>query len=360
MELTNRLKRKYSRACTIENKSDSNSFQNDTEITKATNEDFEKIIKEMKNSDAVGIDGIQLKHIKGSVQNCSIMMTYLVNCIIKTNKWPTKMKIQVIRPIYKNGVKNNMDNYRPISILPVLNKLTEKFFANQLQDFLQINKIISEEQFGFQRGKGTVDALMKLNEEVSKALDEKKKVGLIFIDLQKAFDTVCRKKLIDKLRHYGLSRQFCGLLKSYLTDRFSCCRVEQLYSPFIKSDMGVPQGSILGPILFLIYMNDINKDNVLNLILFADDIVCVVTETNEDTLVLKIQQNLNAIQHWCLKNDLFISESKTKIMILTPKEPAFTFVLHEEKCSSTQRYTICSKIEAVSSAVYLGMVLDAK
>ena len=361
-DLTNRLKNKYRRKGKIKEKSRSEkNMRNENECVKATTQDFTKIIQNMKNSDSEGIDELCLKFFKHEPRNTAEMLMKLANCIMDTKVWPQNMKIQVVRPIYKKGKKNDLDNYRPISILPVINKMIEKFFVDQLQSFLDKWDIIIKEQFGFQKGKGTVEAIKEINEKISSALNNGKHVGAIFIDLQKAFDTINRKKLIEKLERNGLGKGFCGVLKSYLENRKSCIRLDNDYSDMTTTTYGVPQGSILGPILFLIYMNDINLKKKLNLILFADDIMSLEIENTFDELNSKLQRSLNLIQDWCQTNELYISEEKTKFIIFNNKldiQPKL--FLHKEKCNRKTCKSACNEIIRVKQIKYLGIEIDEK
>ena len=315
----------------------------------------------MKNTNSQGVDNLSLKYFKKSAKTTAELLTRLTNCIIETERWPRKMKIQVVRPIYKKGAKNNFDNYRPIAILPVLNKMIESFFVGQLKDFLAEGNILINEQFGFQKGKGTNEALKFLNDNIANALDDGKQVGAIFIDLQKAFDTINREKLIKKLKTNGLCEKFCGVLKSYLSNRSSCVKIEDEYSNIIDNNHGVPQGSILGPILFLIYVNDVNEKGRMNLVLFADDILCLVISENLQDLKIELQKNLNWIQDWCILNDLYINEDKTKFMLFRMKdEDNFKLTIHKDKCNRKNCQNSCRQVVKADQITYLGMILDNK
>jgi len=242
MEQVDRLKLKYKR------KSNPNSYTSTiprqkidrpNQVKEASAEEFITILKEARNNDSTGMDGFALKHFKQSPENSAQMLKKLTNCIIKTHVWPMKLKIGVYRPIYKKGVKNNVENYRPIVILSVINKLIEKFFAMQLQHFLHKWNIVINDQFGFQTGKGTTEALISINEKISRALNEGKHIGAIFIDLQKAFDTVNRPKLISKLFNLGLNESFCKILSSYLEDRHTSVKIDHEFSDTLPSYNGV-------------------------------------------------------------------------------------------------------------------------
>ena len=197
--------------------------------------------------------------------------------------------------------------------------------------------------------------------KITAALNQGKKVGAIFIDLQKAFDTVNRERLVKKLECYGIGEEFCGILTSYLEDRQSCIRLENEYSELEETRYGVPQGSILGPLLFLIYINDINSKKKLNLTLFADDIMALVIEETYEELQINLQRNLNWIQDWCQTNELYISEGKTKYIIFNQKsEQNSELILHKEKCNRGTCKTSCSIIMRVNQIKYLGLEIDEK
>jgi hypothetical protein len=316
----------------------------------------------MKNTDAVGKDEFCLKIFKNCVTKIAKILTHLINCIMETKIWPKKLKIQVVRPIFKKGRKQVMDNYRPVSILPTMNKIIEKFFALNLQNFLKKENIIIEEQFGFQKGKGTNEALKILNSKVAGALHEGKSVGAIFVDLQKAFDTINRTVLIQKMRNTGIPENFCCIMESYLQDRFCCVKINNKYSNEWETKYGVPQGSILGPILFLIYINDIKEsNNKLNFILFADDIVCLAIEQDKEKLIQKLQEDLNYLQDWCTDNDLYINEEKTKIMLFkNNEETVVNFKLHSSGCFDKSQQCKCGKVDVIKSIKYLGVTIDDK
>ena len=161
-----------------------------------------EILSNVKIKNSVGMDGFKIDHLK--IENTINFLCPLINSIIKSDVWPDKLKTQVLRPIYKKGDKLNLDNYRPIALQPAINKIIEKSFAMRIQNFLVRFNIITENQYGFQKNKGTGEAIKDLNDKVTTALDKGKYTGLILIDLQKAFDTISRKILLKKMELFGM------------------------------------------------------------------------------------------------------------------------------------------------------------
>jgi hypothetical protein len=314
-----------------------------------------KILLEAKASDALGHDGFHLQNFQNTSENSSKFLEYLIVSIIKTEIWPDKLKIQITRPVFKKGNKKSFDNYRPIAILPSINKIVEKYFAKKIMEFLTKYNIISSKQFGFQKKKGTVEALSYINEYVARALNEGKFVGLVLIDLQKAFDTVSRNILIEKVKICGLRGKICNILENYLSNRCSITKIGNVASKNCHSEAGIPQGSVLGPLLFLLYINDLAAD--LNIVLFADDICLLASDFKYRKMMTKLQDDFNIIQQWCFENEVFISEEKTVQMDI---KTTHSFI-HEETFihlfnnSNNKEYI---KLKKVNSAKYLGVQID--
>jgi hypothetical protein len=356
------LKNKYKRKIT--NDTAMNGRVNDKTLficPPETNEIL-KIIREIKSTPALGADGFLLEHFKKTAENSVNFILPLINTILNKEVWPDKLKIQVLRPVFKKGNKKTFDNYRPIALLPAINKIIEKFFAYRIQNFLTKYKIISTKQFGFQKKKGTTEALKFLNDEIAKALNEGKFIGTILIDLQKAFDTINREIILQKLNTVGLRGKILEILKSYLNSRKSYVRIENKLSEQLECPDGVPQGSILGPLLFLIYVNDIGDGNLDRFILFADDIFLYSFETNYELMIANLQKSFNEISGWCVKNEVFINEEKTMMMeIKTPHAQPYNsrnIVLHlnHEFGNCTKE---CVSLKKTKTAKYLGLELDS-
>jgi hypothetical protein len=242
-------------------------------VLKPTAYDVTIILSKLKGKKSTGYDGFLLEHFINTSLNTGIFMSKLICSIIDTEIWPDNLKKQVLRPVYKKGDKKDCNNYRPIALLPVLNKIVEKFFAEQIEKFFKKFQLMNKQQYGYQKGIGTVDALHYINNNITRALNEGKFVGAILIDLQKAFDTLNKEILTEKLYKQGIRGKMLAILISYLTSRKCCVRINNENSDWSEVLHGVPQGSILGPLLFLIYVNDI-KDIDWNtcVTLYADDI----------------------------------------------------------------------------------------
>jgi hypothetical protein len=322
-----------------------------------------EIIKEINNKNSTGKDGIFMKHIVESVQNSSIAISKLINSIISTEIWPEDLKTQVLRPIYKKGSKKNLDNYRPIALLSNVNKIVEKFFAKQILNFLNKYNVITNKQFGFRQNRGTIDALKYINEIVAESLNNGNYIKAALVDLQKAFDTIDHTKLINKCQNVGL-RGKCGhILESYLHERTACTKVEDSFSGSEIVNYGVPQGSVLGPLLFTIYINDIvHCINNCQISLFADDILLMSVNTNKETMEANLQNDFDNLNKYFYDNDLFISETKTKCLTITSPHRKFKpkdLVIHSEECNTIYGCkNTCVIVQNVSEAKYLGFSID--
>ena len=214
-------------------------------------------LNKMKISHGSGLDGIASFYLKIALPVVGRSLCDLFNKSLFAGKFPEDWKIARIAPIFKNGAKDDRPNYRPISVLPFISRLFEKLIFNQLYEYLDANKSLYEHQSGFQLLNSVATALMASTNDWYLNIDKGKYTGLIFIDLKKAFDTVDHEILLKKLKMYGVTGLEHDWFTSYLDNRKQFCRVDGTSSDIRGKNCGVPQGSCLGPLLFLIYINDL-------------------------------------------------------------------------------------------------------
>ncbi|KAI5638092.1 reverse transcriptase (RNA-dependent DNA polymerase) domain-containing protein [Phthorimaea operculella] len=280
--------------------------------------DILNIIHDLKNTKSAGYDNVCTKVIKYVSRLIAPVLSHVINMCVIQGIFPDKLKITIVRPIYKKDNKEEMTSYRPIALIPIFSKIFEKVIYNSLYSYLDHNHVLIDEQNGFRKGRGIDLAMYDFLYKIYVRMDNRLPVFALFMDMSKAFDHVDHKLLLKKLYTYGIRGNVYDLLKSYLSGRTQIVQIRKIctrsqtevtYSSTKREiNFGVPQGSVLGPLLFLIYINDIIRSTKEHMILFADD--CTVIFNNENV----IKQGLTQIINWLQYNNLKINLNKTKIM----------------------------------------------
>lgn len=277
------------------------------------------IIKNLKNTQSSDIYGFNIKVLKSVYNIISEPLAQIFNQCMTEGIFPLELKLAKIIPVHKKGSLEEPGNFRPISLLPTVSKVFEHIIKNRIVHFLNKNNIISSTQFGFIRNRSTIDALIKTVEYIYNNLNEGHIVALLLCDLKKAFDCMNYKILIQKLEYIGIRGVALKLLESYLTDRHQVVYSNGKYSNVEDVLQGVPQGSVLGPLLFILYINDLPINILEDSVNFADDVNFMCKSKQLATLNQKLESCLKAAIEWFSVNKLVLSTEKTKILTITTK-----------------------------------------
>ena len=279
--------------------------------------EVDKKNSQLDSKNSSGYDSISNILIKSIVDIILKPLTVIINQYLKMGILPNQLKIAKVVPIFKSGDDTLFTNYRPISLLPSTSKVVERVIFNQLYTYFETNKLFYGSQYGFRKRHSTEFAALELVDKLLNMMDKGQVPLGIFLDLSKAFDTLDHKIMIKKLEFYGVSDGPGKLLESYLSNRKQYAVFDDINSQVLDIKTGVPQGSILGPLLFLIYINDIVKSsNFFKFILFADDttIIAPININNKETASI-INMELDKIITWLKLNKLSLNISKTKFCI---------------------------------------------
>ena len=312
-----------------------------------------KLLKQLNPAKSAGIDNLTGKFLKEGAPVLASPITDLVNLSISLSLFPDDCKIAKLKPIYKKEAKTKPKNYRPISLLPLLSKIIERIIHNQTQEFLDKNNIFYKYQSGFRKHHSTDTCLSYLTDKVKIGFEEGLLTGMVLIDLQKAFDTIHHSILLEKMSCLGFAGKTIAWYTSYLTNRSFILNVGKESSSPGKLSCGVPQGSILGPLLFLLYVNDMPQAVNSELLLYADDTCLIYTGKDIQKIEEQLNSDFTSLCEWFIDNKLSVhfGEEKTKSILFGTKRQ-----LKDQRDLNLKYGDI--EIKQHSRVTYLGCIRD--
>ena len=312
-----------------------------------------EIVEKLNSDTSCGFDDVRSSVVKSVISFISHHLAYIFNISFLTGSVPSNLKIAKVTPVFKSGDPEDIHNYRPISVLPCFSKILERLVYNRLSKFLAKFNIIYDYQFGFRTKHSTDMARIHLTDLISNSLCDKLCTAGVFIDLSKAFDTIDHNILLSKLDFYGVRGCALQWFKNYLDSRQQFTVINNCKSVRTYISHGVPQGSILGPLLFLLYVNDLHSSSsLLSFLLFADDTTIIYSSPNYDSFVYTLNCELIKVSSWFKSNKLSLNSSKTKCIFFSkssnPSFPSSAIAIDN------------SPISRVKSTKFLGVIVDEK
>lgn len=332
----------------IEGPNDNTAFDN-YKIKAVSLSELRNTIRNLKNNKAPGYDLITGEILKELPKKALVKLLYIVNASLRLLYVPRQWKVAEVIMVPKPGkCANDKKSYRPISLLPIISKVFEKILLKRIQPVIEEKRLIPDHQFGFRVKHSTIDQVYRITNEIEKALEGKKICSSAFLDVSQAFDKVWHEGLRYKLRTI-LPDKLYRILESYLENRLFRVKHGTEYSEFKEIYAGVPQGSVLGPILFLLYTRDIPQDEGTIVATFADDTAILAMDESVESSTRKLQRALNKVYNWTKTWRIVLNETKSTHVNFTYK-----------KVNNLPIYINSVQIPYANEAKYLGMTLDAK
>lgn len=319
-------------------------------------EEVEQIIQSIDSKKATGLDGIPIRLIKECPKVVYKKLVELFNRSVDSGIFPDDLKLAKVTPIYNeaNG-REDLNNYRPISVVPAVAKIFEKIVFNQLYAYLSLNKLLSENQSGFRPYHSTTTALLDATNEWLTNMDAGWTNCVTLLDFTKAFDTVNHSILLRKLSYYGIADISVKWFESYLANRKQRCSINNTLSTKKNISIGIPQGSILGPLLFILYINDLpNSVKFSNVRMYADDTSLTTRGESQKSLISQANYDISGISNWLKANKLSLNATKTEHMFIASDDKL------KQISSKAHVYIDGKQIKRVSSSKSLGVVIDER
>ena len=310
-----------------------------------------KYLKNISPTKATGLDNINAKFVVDGASLIACPLTHVINLSLLLGVVPDDLKSARVVPLYKKNDKTEVGNYRPVSVLSIISKIFERIVYNQVESYLNDKNLLYDFQSGFRSKFSTDTCLIHLSDYIRFQHDKGNLVGMALLDLQKAFDTVDHSILIMKLQCIGLGNDVICWFKSYLSCRQQLVDISGKFSKPSPITCGVPQGSILGPLLFLIYVNDMSAVIDNKLLLYADDSAILVSGKCKSSIESQLSKDLDSISQWLVDNRLSLHLGKTETIHFGTKQKLKSNPYLNVSCNGSQ-------IQSSSKVKYLGVTLD--
>ena len=322
-------------------------------INEITAEQVDEVCKNMTPKESTDPDGFKQKVVLNDANILAPVIAHLVNCSLQAGSCPKNSKLARVIPVYKlKGDKHLYENYRPISLLSSFSKIVERLIYDKIFDFLVRCNIIFKSQFGFRKGHNTTHATLDFVKAIEEAIAEGDMAIGVFCDLSKAFDTLNHHLLISKLDHYGIRGKMKEWIQSYLSGREQYVEFKGARSYKLPLPTGVPQGSVLGPLLFLLYINDLPAAANLKAVMFADDTNLLIRGKDAKTLSSSLNTELEGINDYFKANKLKLNTKKTKLVCFRKKNQNINY-------DDLQIFLDGDKLKFDEDATFLGMKIDS-